>query len=312
MNIHTINNKLWESQDNNQHNVTEIALYFYLMNVANRGCWANSFQRLNARIMLDLGVSSKTLSKARNGLKQSGLIDFKTTKGSKYTTYTFGRLPDILSNISDNTLQTSGNFPEVLGEVEDDTQQTSGNFPKVLVEVENDTSQTSGKFPKVLAEVENHTLYSNKHKTILCIPLQGNENQEINLDSLVENKTPTVPPNDPETKEEKVASKEEKLNSILAELSPEWRVIVSDWLVYKKERRESYKTGRSVECFISLLQKLSSGDAKQALQIIEQSMAGNYQGIFPLKIEQYAYGKRINRTNRIGEYSGDFSADQNF
>ena len=57
---------------------------------------------------------------------------------------------------------------------------------------------------------------------------------------------------------------------------------------------------------------LSNGDVEQALQIVDQLMAGNYQGVFPLKNEQNGYSKRVNRTNRSGEYSGDFSADPDF
>ena len=77
-----------------QHNaysltVTETALYFYLLETDNICRWADTFNRTNSKVLADLGIQSlKTLSAARNRLKQVGLIDFKTKNGSANVTYT--------------------------------------------------------------------------------------------------------------------------------------------------------------------------------------------------------------------------------
>ena len=77
-----------------QHNaysltVTETALYFYLLETNNLCRWANTFNRNNSKVLADLGIASlKTLSNARNRLKQVGLIDFKTKNGSPNVAYT--------------------------------------------------------------------------------------------------------------------------------------------------------------------------------------------------------------------------------
>lgn len=77
-----------------QHNaysltVTETALYFYLLETNNLCRWANTFNRNNSKVLADLGIASlKTLSNARNRLKQVGLIDFKTKSGSPNVAYT--------------------------------------------------------------------------------------------------------------------------------------------------------------------------------------------------------------------------------
>lgn len=55
------------------------------------------------------------------------------------------------------------------------------------------------------------------------------------------------------------------------------------WLDYKKARKESYRTQASVEACYRNLAKLSNGDAETAKQIIAQSMANNWAGLFELK-----------------------------
>lgn len=81
-------NMFWVLHEGNQFSTTEIALYFYLLKVANLLGWPDSFKRNNAKIMIDLSVSFKALSNARNRLKQADLIDYKTVNGSPNVTYT--------------------------------------------------------------------------------------------------------------------------------------------------------------------------------------------------------------------------------
>lgn len=62
--------------------------------------------------------------------------------------------------------------------------------------------------------------------------------------------------------------------------------IFLEWLEYKRQRKEAYKTQRSVEACFKLLQKLSFGIVENAREIVEQSMANNWAGLFPLKKER--------------------------
>ena len=58
--------------------------------------------------------------------------------------------------------------------------------------------------------------------------------------------------------------------------------VVEKWLRYKREKGQSYKpTGFST--FVNKLMKLSGGNVETAKQIIEESIANNWAGIFPLK-----------------------------
>lgn len=59
--------------------------------------------------------------------------------------------------------------------------------------------------------------------------------------------------------------------------------IISQWLEYKSARRESYKTEQSIRAFAKKLKELSGDEVGVAQQIIDQSIANNWAGIFPLK-----------------------------
>ena len=72
----------------------------------------------------------------------------------------------------------------------------------------------------------------------------------------------------------------------LQELDGEYQDIVREWLSYKRERKESYKSIRSMQAFVAKLTKLSNGNPKIAREIINQSIANNWAGIFQLKIDQ--------------------------
>ena len=56
---------------------------------------------------------------------------------------------------------------------------------------------------------------------------------------------------------------------------------ITRWLAYKKERGQTYKPA-GLKAFITRLGNLSGGNGEVALKIVEQSMANNYSGVFPL------------------------------
>ena len=78
--------------------------------------------------------------------------------------------------------------------------------------------------------------------------------------------------------------------------TPEFRQAWADWLAYRKERRlAAYKP-------IGLARQLNALAAfgpQSAIAAIEQSMAQNYQGLFPKPVKGQ-------RTGGAGEFSGAF------
>ena len=63
----------------------------------------------------------------------------------------------------------------------------------------------------------------------------------------------------------------------------QWKDLVQYWLEYKKEKKQSYKTEKSIKIFCKHLIELSQGDYDIAAAIIQNSVANNYSGIFQLK-----------------------------
>lgn len=90
----------------------QIALWNALMYVNNKCAWTEWFTVANLTLELNTGMSRSGVLKARNSLKQYGLIDFKTngTKATSYKMYTMLKskqestqdIEDILENTQDS------------------------------------------------------------------------------------------------------------------------------------------------------------------------------------------------------------------
>ena len=78
-------------------------------------------------------------------------------------------------------------------------------------------------------------------------------------------------------------------------------LIVLDWFEYKKERKESYKTEKSKTAFINKLKQYSNGNPDIARQIVDNSMANNWAGIFELSNKKNGKEEEINTGKRYGD-----------
>ena len=94
-----------------------------------------------------------------------------------------------------------------------------------------------------------------------------------------------------ENKEEEIKNKEIELSNDnpkkksfdLSFVSSEYMEAFQEWLDYKKARKETYKTQMGVKKCYSLLLNLSRNNPAVAKQIIDQSIANNWAGLFELK-----------------------------
>ena len=59
--------------------------------------------------------------------------------------------------------------------------------------------------------------------------------------------------------------------------------VLDEWFEYKRSRKSMYKTQQGVTKFIQTLIKYSNKRYELAQEIVDISIANNYQGIFPLK-----------------------------
>ena len=87
-----------------------------------------------------------------------------------------------------------------------------------------------------------------------------------------------------------------------AQESP-WRELMLIWLEYKRTRKESYRSEVGAKKCLTLLRNLSGGNAEVAQQIIDQSMANNWAGLFAVKESPPSRGQPQGRAHgqRIGQ-----------
>ena len=100
-----------------------------------------------------------------------------------------------------------------------------------------------------------------------------------------------------ENNKEKPSKEGKKRDFDFSFVDDSFKEAFNTWIDYKKARRESYKTQKSLEACYNKLFKLSGGSFITANEIINQSMANNWAGLFELKKESYN-GKRTDTQAR--------------
>lgn len=112
----------------------------------------------------------------------------------------------------------------------------------------------------------------------------------------------------------------QKKESDLSFVDEAFKDIFREWLEYKRERKENYKSEKSLKMCYNHLLKLSDDNPEKAKLVIEQSIASNYAGLFELKnygtrtITKNIYEqKRIDSERRKSQLMAEFAeADAKF
>ena len=86
-------------------------------------------------------------------------------------------------------------------------------------------------------------------------------------------------------------------------VAPGYLEIFTEWLDYKRARRESYNTPMGLKKCYSHLLNLSGNDVGKAKLIVEQSIANNYAGLFELK---GSFAKQAQQAARVNLGIGEF------
>lgn len=79
----------------------------------------------------------------------------------------------------------------------------------------------------------------------------------------------------------------------LSFVDEDFKDLFMEWLEYKRDRKENYKSEKSLKMCYNRLLKLSGNDCNQARLVVEQSIASNYAGLFELK----NYGAKTTYSN---------------
>ena len=108
-----------------------------------------------------------------------------------------------------------------------------------------------------------------------------------NIQDITEQEYKIIPPLSPDgeistNKGEKKKPKDIVEDFIETSVEESFKPIMRDWCAYKREKGQSYKPTGLKACYAKLL-KLSNSNSDTAQQIIEQSMASNWAGLFALK-----------------------------
>lgn len=138
---------------------------------------------------------------------------------------------------------------------------------------------------------EIYTNKTNKYSIITICKYDSYQAVGMESDQQKTNKATDQPsPKRPQPKNNRLEKKEidtkvsiKKESCDLSFVSEEMRPAVQRWLDYKRSRGETYKSGQSLRAMVTKLEKLSDGSARKAEEIVTESMANNYAGLFPLK-----------------------------
>ena len=84
--------------------------------------------------------------------------------------------------------------------------------------------------------------------------------------------------------------------------------IVEDWLSYKRERRETYKSKRGLTLFYNRLFELSHGDPDTARRLVNTAMANNWAGVFPERAAVTSTPRVGGRIDIPNESAGDYES----
>lgn len=237
----------------------ETRLYFYLLETANCLHWELIFWQRDIQIMGNVGISKNTLNSCRNRLKQAQLINFESG-GKGYGNKTRYQILTPKNNLGTQIL-------------------TPNPIPKVIPKVS-----------PLIKQKQKQSNIKNEQKRFCSV---GVPNLNFSFCDLKLGKI-SIPPKPPRGERKKVAQKKEF--SEMDFVSPEFREAFAEWLRFKADRRESYKSEKSAKMCYDKLVKLSGGKPDVAMLVVEQSMANNWAGIFELAKEFKKAESRINIT----------------
>ena len=105
MNYIELINNFWVLNKERCFTPNEIAVYFTLLDICNSLGWKNPFNQSSRNLTTQCNISENTLTKSKNYLKQSGLIDFKSGDGRRQNTiYTIKgiKICDLSYDLSDD------------------------------------------------------------------------------------------------------------------------------------------------------------------------------------------------------------------
>lgn len=160
-----------------------------------------------------------------------------------------------------------------------------------------------------------NSFFENSQNHLAKMPNQNGKNTEPiptnNTTNNTANNTAnnTIPPPPPSGKFSSQNAEREKAKDIVEDfieisIEDNFKPIIREWCAYKREKGQAYKLTGLKTCYAKLL-KLSNNNPDTARQIIEQSMASNWAGIFALKNNFESKSSKPDEVGRMLKFDND-------
>ena len=158
MNYITIINAFWDLATTNPLSTGQVSLYFALLHVCNKSNWTEWFQAPNQVLSVLTGLSRSGILKARNELKQKGLIDFKE-RGTRATLYKL-----IIANSKQESKQAERTIANSTQDSTQKSAQDSKQAGSTIANSKQDSVQDSTQVGKQVGVQNSTPLDKQKHK----------------------------------------------------------------------------------------------------------------------------------------------------
>lgn len=145
MNYLTIINAFWDWATTNPLSTGQVSLYFALLHVCNKSNWTEWFQAPNQVLSVLTGLSRSGILKARNELKQKGLIDFKE-RGTKATLYKL-----IIANSKQKSTQDSTQAERTIANSTQESKQAEKTIANSTQDSKQESKQDSKQVGSTIA-----------------------------------------------------------------------------------------------------------------------------------------------------------------
>lgn len=236
-----------------------ISLWHALMQIASRSGWQPELRVSVSTLAARSSLSRTSIYKEREELRRYELIDFRSSGGRGTGIYTIRSLESRFVSATRTQIRTQP-VPDVCFASPD----ASVARTQIGIQVGTHTSLSRLNYTKPSEEIKE-----------------------------VAGEPATEPIITPPKKEKSCGKKERSVaplfdvESIVGTIEEPWWELMIVWLDYKRSRRERYKSTLSVKKCLTQLKRLATDDPHVAWQIIDQSIANNWAGLFPLRSGQH-------------------------
>lgn len=230
-----------------------ITLWHALMQVASRSGWREELQISLSTLIGRTSLSRTSIYKEREILKKYGLVDYRSLGGRHAGIYAMKSFEFRVASAARTQTRTQ--------------------------------TYEHGEFASSIASAMR-TQAGTQRGNIYRLNYTNDEKERKN----VAGSPAPVSTDTPSAKRKKVARKKEKCvspffdaDTWLEGLDEPWCSAMRAWSNYKRSRRECYKSELSARRCLACLKHLAADNPHTAYQIIDQSIANNWAGLFPLR-----------------------------